>query len=209
MRYIRKGAEPSALSEYKACASEDWKPTYEGLDKKPIREALVREQGYLCCYCGGRIGERADCHIEHLIPRSLSPARALDYVNMLASCQGVDDRARIPEHCGHARGTKPVRVSPLSPDCESFFLYSSNGKIEPSTEPSKHVLAEETIRHLGLSVPKLQAARKAAIEGALEGLPQLSAEEMRAEAAQYDNQDQDGKFAPFCFAIRHVLLKYA
>jgi uncharacterized protein (TIGR02646 family) len=210
MRYFQKGAEPSALSEYKACANEDWKPLYEDLEKKPIREALIREQGYLCCYCGGRIGERSsDCHIEHFITQKERPDLALDYGNMLASCQGMDERARVPEHCGHARGTKPIKVSPLFPDCESFFTYSSNGKIEPSTDPARHEAAEETIRTLGLSVPKLQAARKAAIDGALEGLEEISAEEMRVEAASYEKPDPDGRLAPFCFAIHYMLLKYA
>jgi len=213
MRFIQKGAEPSELIDYKACANDDWKPTYDGLDKKTktaIQKALVPEQGYLCCYCGGRVGERAnDCHIEHLIPQSKDPARALDYDNMLASCQGTDEHMRVPTHCGHARGTKPIKVSPLSPDCATFFTFGSNGKIEPSPDPAKRTAAEETIRRLGLDVPKLRAARRAAIDGALEGLDELSSEVLRAEATTYDVADPTGRLAPFCFAIRDVLMKYA
>lgn len=46
MRYIQKGPEPPELTEYKALANADWRPTYRDLDKKPIRTALTREQGY-------------------------------------------------------------------------------------------------------------------------------------------------------------------
>lgn len=37
--------EPDALSAHKALIGESWTPAYENLDKKPVRDALAREQG--------------------------------------------------------------------------------------------------------------------------------------------------------------------
>ncbi len=117
MRWIQKQPEPAALAEYKAAANSDWKPTYSGLDKGPIRRALILEQGHLCCYCGGPIGERLDdCHIEHFVAQSTTDeALRLEYTNMLASCQGTDGRTRVPEHCGQARGRSLSRCRRSTP----------------------------------------------------------------------------------------------
>lgn len=210
MRWIQKGAEPAALVEYKALANADWKPTYDGLDKGPVRRALIREQGGLCCYCGGPIGERPDdCHIEHFVAQSADESLRLEYSNMLASCQGTDGRSRVSEHCGQARGTKPVPVSPLSPCCGGFFTWGSDGSVRSSAEALKHADAETTIQSLRLDTRRLKAAREAAIAGALWGLDELSPEDWRVEARRYEAPGAEGRLVPFCFAIQHVLLSYA
>ena len=102
MKYINKGEEPEVLSQYKAKANKEWEPTFEGLsgeDKRRLHRQLLDEQGWLCCYCLASTKEE-DSHIEHLHPRSKPPKRlALDYGNMLASCQRELQR-REPRHCG-------------------------------------------------------------------------------------------------------------
>lgn len=210
MRYIDKSAEPPDLVEFKAAANENWTPTYRDLDKQPIRAALAREQGYLCCYCGSRVGERqGDCHIEHFVPRSIDRGLELDYRNMLACCMASDKDPPVPAHCGGARGNKPVVVSPLLPDCAVYFTFGSDGRIEPAQDLAKHAAAEETIKNLCLDIRRLKEARSAAIDGALQGLDTLSAGEWRAEAEKYDVPELDGRLEPFCFAIQQVLLRHA
>ncbi|MFS8064899.1 MAG: retron system putative HNH endonuclease [Byssovorax sp.] len=211
MRWIQKGPEPAELTEYKGAANVDWKPTYAGLDKGPIRRALILEQGYLCCYCGGPVGGRPDdCHVEHFVAQSTTDEKLrLEYTNMLASCQGTDGRTRVPEHCGQARGTKPVPVSPLDPDCGAFFTWGADGTVRPSTDAHKQADAETTIRSLSLDTRRLKAAREAAIAGALVGLDDLPPESWHAEALRYDAPGSDGRLMPFCFAIQHVLSSYA
>jgi uncharacterized protein (TIGR02646 family) len=210
MRHVQRGPEPPELTAFKAEANENWKPRYDDLDKKPIRTALAREQGYLCGYCGSRIGVRdKDCHIEHVEAQSNNIDRRLDYANMLASCMGHDEHSRVPEHCGAARGNVVLRVTPFMPDCGTYFVYGSDGRIEAAPAPGKSEDAEHTIRTLRLDVARLKAARRAAIEGALEGLEELSEDEWRAEATHYDHPGDDGRLVPFCFAIQHVLRSYA
>lgn len=74
-------------------------------DKKDLKLALLREQGFLCCYCGCPIdihslnGENSslnNAQIEHLIPKGqrnlagkyISKHLTYDYDNLLVSCQG-------------------------------------------------------------------------------------------------------------------------
>jgi uncharacterized protein (TIGR02646 family) len=210
MRYVERGPEPPELAAFKAAANADWTPRYRDLDKKPVRAALVREQGYLCGYCGKRIGvQEGDCHIEHVEAQSANPSRELDYTNMLGSCQGTDAKPQVPEHCGQARGHVPLPVTPFIRDCGTYFLYGFDGSIEATADPTKEKAAKETIRILRLNVDRLKAARAAAIEGALEGLEDLSGDEWRVAAGMYDVPDSKGRLAAYGFAIQQVLLSYA
>jgi len=211
MRYVQRGPEPSELTEYKVFANAEWTPTYREFDKKAaVAAKLAREQGDLCGYCGSRIGERkGDCHIEHVEAQSVNPARALDHTNMLASCQGSDAEPPVPKHCGAARGNERLPVTPFMPDCGMYFSYGSDGGIKAAPDPARQQAAADAIRLLRLDIRRLNAARAAAIEGALDGLDGLSADEWRAEATRYDELDPDGRLAPYCFAIQQVLLSYA
>jgi uncharacterized protein (TIGR02646 family) len=218
MRFIEKGPEPPALAAWTSQANEDWRPVYEdltGADKRAILAALASEQGRLCGYCGSVIGTtESDAHIEHVVSqeeckRTGQRHLLTDYGNMLGSCMGTDDRSRVPKHCGAARGTKPVPVTPYQRDCGAAFVFRRDGAVDASRDPAKREGAEETIRSLALHIPKLKAARAAAIDGALDGLTALSPEAWRAEADRYDAPDGAGRLSPFCFAIRQVLLRHA
>jgi hypothetical protein len=58
VRYISKGEEPEVLTNFKAQANEDWQPRYNnfsGKIKHEFHDRLMVEQGYICCYCGGRV----------------------------------------------------------------------------------------------------------------------------------------------------------
>ena len=67
MKYVEKRHEPEAFAQWKALANEDWQPTYGDLSGDPkvsVKRSLMREQGYLCCYCERRLTEeigRASC----------------------------------------------------------------------------------------------------------------------------------------------------
>lgn len=94
MKYILKGTEPAEFIDWKNQANEDWTPSYEILqapEKEILHTALMAEQGYLCCYCGKRIDERTESHIEHLIPQCIAKDLELEYSNLLASCNGSSE----------------------------------------------------------------------------------------------------------------------
>ncbi|MBD0346070.1 MAG: TIGR02646 family protein, partial [Coleofasciculus sp. Co-bin14] len=199
MRYINKGKEPESLTKWKALANEDWTPTYDGLcgqEKTDLYNALLREQGFICCYCGMRISrENSDidedtsetgkdtCHIEHLKPQSVYPELALEYKNLLASCQAERDTVpRPPVRCGYKKGDwydNHQMVSPLDENCANFFRYSASGEILPTDELDKQEAAKTSIEKLGLDIEKLRLMRSAPIDGALLAIEGLTDEEIQ------------------------------
>lgn len=238
MRFIRKGLEPESFTEWKNLENENWSPTWDSLqapEKKDLHCALVREQGYICCYCGSRI-RRSTSHVEHLQPRSLCNERQkLDYNNMLTSCncgfqqagisecEDVDAEHAIEEaglqtplaladalHCGYKKANwydEYVLVSPLDPECASFFRYWSDGRLTGSADPAKQLRGTETIEQLGLNCKKLKRLRFEATYRALDGLnlEALSTEERRRLVHGFDGHDAEGRLTPFCAAIVSVL----
>jgi len=166
MKHIVKDQDTPGFDEWNARANDDWQPTYEDLSgtiKEEVKNSLMKEQGYICCYCERRLTDD-DSHIEHFNPRSNNAANPLDYTNMLCSCQNRLEQGE-PRHCGHLKGDwfdNQLLVSPLDPDCEGRFAYTADGKIQPATKSSD--AARMTIVKLGLNINKLCALRNKAIE---------------------------------------------
>ncbi len=223
MRYIKKGQEPQSFANWKALENDDWKPTYStlrGQIKADVHEALLKEQGYTCCYCGMSITSDIS-HIEHLQPQnekdsdlSKNLSLAIDFSNLLASC-GFSDKSKMsaPEyekalhclqHCGCKRGNNPLSVSPLQVDCADFFRYTGSGEIRPAEDPAKQQVASKTIQTLNLKHENLTAMRESAIIGALEGLEELTTADLEMLIKSYEQPNQQA----FSFAIAYILKQF-
>ncbi|MBE9106095.1 TIGR02646 family protein, partial [Nostoc cf. edaphicum LEGE 07299] len=169
MKYIKKSQEPEKFTNWKALENDDWKPNWDDNFQTPekpvVHDALLKEQGYICCYCGMRITKETS-HIEHLKPRSTYPNLALEYTNLIASCQGESEEPpTVPVHCGHKKKywyDENLMVSPLEINCADFFKYPASGEIQPTDNPSKKAVAETTIKKLALDIDKLQKMRRVA-----------------------------------------------
>lgn len=205
MRPISKGAEPADFTQWEKGESSDWSPGWNDLDgtsiKSTVKEALLREQGYVCCYCEQRI-EKADSHIEHLESRQDFPQRSLDYTNLLACC--TREEPRIPRHCGSRKGARSLKVHPLLPDCREYFIFTSSGDVRPTDVPTHKKKAQEAISILGLDIGKLVAMRKRSIDGFIQALAGVEPERARAALACLDQQDAQGRHEPFASAILSV-----
>lgn len=133
MKHVRKGTSPTAFEDWKALANPDWTPSYENLqnpEKAALHEALLKEQGWVCCYCGRSISNQ-DSHIEHFRPQESFDHLALAFENLHASCIR-ETEPRTPVHCGHAKGNvfdDALHMAPADPNCEVRFLYTYEGKI--------------------------------------------------------------------------------
>ena len=162
MKHVSKGQSPREFEEWKASAHADWQPTYADLQnpqKRVLHGSLLAEQGWVCCYCGRRIGQ-ADSHIEHFQPQELRPDLALSYDNLHASCLR-DTQPGVPLHCGHAKGGRfdeALHLSPLDPGCESRFVYTMSGEIAPQ-EPAD-LRASYMVDLLKLDIPFLRNRRQ-------------------------------------------------
>ncbi len=204
MKHITKQPEPRALSGWKALANTNWQPTYADLSgetKKAVKQALMKEQGYLCCYCERRLTEN-DSHIEHFRPQSEPSANPLDYTNLLCSCQDQIKKGE-PRHCGNLKGDwfdVQLLVSPLDSDCEMRFSHRGDGAIQPRVATDRAAMT--TIKKLGLDIPKLNSLRAQAIEPFLE--VGLSEEELQQFVSGYLSQDNEGRFGPFWTTICYL-----
>lgn len=232
MKYIPKGHEPANFSEWKAQANENWQPTWDALrgsEKSDVHQALLQEQGYICCYCGMRIDLNIS-HIEHFKPRKHFPDLALDYSNFLSSCPGEgQDNAEsilqnpdpkqpethiLGEHCGHQKASwydSALTVSPQDPNCADHFRYTGLGEILPTADLALNAAAQETIKRLRLDHPKLEASRRSALQGIVAILndASISSAELQKLADAYEQIDSEGKYVRFCGAVSYLLRHYS
>jgi uncharacterized protein (TIGR02646 family) len=230
VKRILKDPEPECLIEWKRenkHLSPTFRDDFQNPQKKDTHCALIREQGYTCCYCQCRI-ERRSSHIEHFKPISMFPGLQLDYQNLHASCEcgghhpgqsecdepiladEIEEDFEGSKHCGRFKGNEYNEdlISPLDPDCESYFYYNRAGEIKPSKDPEKSPAAKITIDALGLDSKSLTLRRKKALDGALLDIDSLSTEEVRQLIDGFNQKDKYGLFIPFCAAIAYVLGSY-
>jgi uncharacterized protein (TIGR02646 family) len=197
MKQIKKGREPKEFTEWKGLANDNWQPSYNNLrnpEKAIVKMALMEEQGYICCYCEQEL-IATDSHIEHFLPQDSYPEKALDFSNMLCSCQNQIKKGE-PRHCGNLKGDDKLSISPLDEDCERYFKYTYDGYIEPVNEK-----ARITIKKLGLDITKLNAQRRDAIEPFIDGL--LTEEELM-EFVSAVLKKVDGRYPPFYTTIHFL-----
>jgi uncharacterized protein (TIGR02646 family) len=215
MKYIKKSQEPEKFTKWKSLENDDWKPSWDDNFQTPekpvVHDALLKEQGYICCYCGMRI-TRITSHIEHFKPRSTYPNLALEYINLIASCQGEsEDPPTVPVHCGHKKKywyDENLMVSPLEINCTDFFKYPPSGEIQATDNPDQKAAAEATIKKLALDIDKLQKMRRVAIDAALLATEGLSEIEIQLLTEGYEKPDIDGQYTPFCAAISYFFNNY-
>ena len=87
MRKIEKQSEPEVIIEYKNKQTEaNLAINYEDF-KEDLKNALLEEQGYICCYCTQRI-EYSTMKVEHFKSRNKHPKLKAEYSNLLGACQG-------------------------------------------------------------------------------------------------------------------------
>ena len=129
MIYICKGREPASLTQYRQTEGAYF-DGYENKDE--LRDALLRDQGYLCAYCMRRISnDRFRMKIEHWTPESLLPSdkAALDYKIMLGVCDGCRGDLDKNTTCDEHRHNAEIYVNPLDETMMETIYYTRDGKI--------------------------------------------------------------------------------
>lgn len=205
MKFIQKLDEPVELINWKQEQQlSGVNYNYSSLQnpqKKIVRETLLKEQGYICCYCCSRISETKS-HIEHFMPQSrTNDELSVDYRNLHVSC---GSEGYWPKCCGNRRKNQEVPVSPLDKECESYFTYMSNGKITAVEDHHCQGDAKITIEVLGLNVYDLRKSREAAFE-TLIGLSDDDADLLFRSCL---NRDSNEMFLPFCVAVVDYILQF-
>ncbi|KAB2893796.1 MAG: TIGR02646 family protein [Bacteroidetes bacterium] len=171
-----------------------------------VKQSLLQEQGYLCCYTGIRISEDRS-HIEHLKPQSLCENNEdIAYDNMLAAYPGVHHpKAPFGAHKKGDWYDKTLLISPLTRNCEQRFRFTLFGKIKAAD--NSDLAASETITRLGLDHESLDDLRMQAIEEALYRSKKkpLSDKQLEGIIQGYCDQDTHSReLRPFCFVIQQA-----
>ena len=160
MKQIKKGKEPTSLTEHK----QKEFATYDNYgDKDALRLALVKEQRGICCYCMGSIApNRKAMKIEHFKDQKGHDELQLAYTNMLGACLGNMGSPRKMQHCDTYKGKATFSTNPTNQavNIEQLIRYSPDGRIYSD---DKH-FDEELNKVLNLNVAFLKNNRKAALD---------------------------------------------
>jgi uncharacterized protein (TIGR02646 family) len=171
--------------------------------KAQLREVLVKEQYYICCYCNDSIkGEALDTKIEHFLPKDTHKDKAFHYPNLLAACNDGARQKPVLLSCDSIKkNDNPLDfniISPFDVDAHLHFSYKENGEIVGETQQGKN-----TINFFNLDCKRLRLRREAVIEMYIYDETKEIAE-MISEVKEINN----GKLQAFCMAIIGVLENY-
>jgi uncharacterized protein (TIGR02646 family) len=209
MKQVRKGTAPQAFAKWTESTNDDWVPTYNNLqnpEKRSLQEALLTEQGWVCCYCGRSISQQ-DSHIEHFRPQEFFGHLALTFENLHASCIRETEPG-TPLHCGHAKRNEfdeALQISPIDPGCEARFLYTYEGKIMAVDAADQQ--AAYMVRLLKLDIPFLSSRREEEIRQVFDPqfLASVTAGELSLLRDTFRAHDDAGRAQSF----GHVLARFA
>lgn len=216
MKKIVKGHEPQSFIDWKNDKTE-WKQIDDQTAlsvKRELKETLVKQQYYLCCYCGELINPKksGDVVIEHVKPREFFTEDIFNYNNLLASCHGNGQTTHKGSGykrsdwftCDARKSSRPINVTPLCENCENRSIYTDDGRIIPLNIKDQEF--NNTIKLLGLDAGYLNFKRR---EVFLEYFP----EELDKEDHSYiqglinsmQQVDANGKLPRFS----HQVIEYA
>ena len=173
-----------------------------------MKESLLLDQGFICCYCGLRIENNEFSEIEHIKPMNECTGeekyKGLDYNNFLISCNGSTKEPRPREvHCNNFRSDRHLVITPLDTNCENIFLYTSDG-IVISKDSGNNEIENLIDKVLNLNAIKIKNRREDIIE-ALEKDFNDSAKEEVLEEIFFLSKKNDNRFQVMCFVSVNYL----
>lgn len=205
MKYIEKGQSPDFFEEWKEEKERSSWGELQNPEKGHLRLHLLKEQGYICCYCNQKIPNHPlRSKIEHLFPKDKEkyPEKMFDFDNLFIACNGGErDAPPITLHCDSKKGAnEPPPIIPTQINCANYFSYDSNGEISGVGDD-----AEKTIKELNLDIEKLNILRKTAINEFFDIYVEEATEEELRILLEDLEEMVDGEYVPFCKAIQFVL----
>lgn len=180
-----------------------------------LKQLLYDEQGGICCYCGMKLEYpfNPQFRVEHVKPRDSHRELVGEYENLLLSCRATKEELEIRRHapnskerrkhfhCDEAKGAEEITYSPLTPDCESAFIYGIDGSITGIDDA-----ANKDIEILGLGCGYLKRRRSEAISAWFDD--NISSEDLLKCKNAIMSRDKDNRLAEFCFVISNVIEQF-
>ena len=202
-RYISEGKSGDTIFGLLK-SSRAKEPIDHDYSKSELREALLNEQGFICCYCNQTIANNEKTFIEHLQDKGTFRQLTFEYTNLLASCNGSQKMPKPRhQHCDTEKGSQNLLLSPLDEFCEIQLYFSSKGVVYARCEDG-----ENAIRVLNLNAPQLVRQRMEAIESQIydaETLELIDDNVANIILNDLNNKDTQQHFAEFCTAIKSAI----
>lgn len=204
MRLICKGSEPSVLASYRKTGERYNSLTGEA--KSEIRDALVREQYGLCCFCTQRIQANPTqgirMKIAHWLPQSVDANQDLVWNNLMGACPGNEGAPLEDQHCDTRQGNAVLTISPLEPSHIATISYTTRGEVRSTRADLNHDLGVT----LNLNEPVLRANRREAVLSMTNTLGRRQGEVFSTAAmakalARCRTPDARGNLPPFAGAL--------
>jgi len=196
MKFIEKGKEPAAWKAYRDTPGVDFDAIPE------LKDALLNEQGYICCYCMSGIKEN-NMKVEHYKARSVYNDLKMEYSNLFAACKG---NFCSDKHCDTKKENTELTIHPADSksNCEQIIGYKLNGQL---TYPAEYETDIESTLNLNNFV--LRANRQSTMEATVIALKKLgySKKVIEKQISKFSNKNDVGKFNPYCNAVLWLLKK--
>ena len=201
MKKIIKQSEPRSLVEHRSQTNANY-DNYA--DKDKLRESLLKEQGYICCYCMSRIASE-QMKIEHWQPQTKYASQQLDYKNLLGACMGNQGARPQNQHCDTRKGDSEITVNPIEghKNCESIIKYRPDGKMYSDDVSINHDLNETLNLNLGF----LKKNRKDALDVVIRKLDEKFSNKtwatitVQREIDKLNTKDENGFYDVYCQVI--------
>jgi len=202
MKYIKKSKEPNSLTQYR----QQQAAYYDGYPQKDeLRDSLLKEQKYICCYCMQRIS-KDKMRIEHWSSQSEFPAQQLIYTNLLGACSGNERQPENLQHCDVRRKNIPLKINPTISTCDILIKFKANGEIySDDTDINKDLNIT-----LNLNYQTIVKNRKTVLDTAYEKLGiykgTWSKELLQREIDKWESEYNE-KYQPYCQIVIYQLKK--
>lgn len=202
MRKIVKQSEPREWTAHRLTPGAK----YEA--KQELREALLKEQGYLCAYCTRRIPIRdansnETTRIDHILSRSNHPELQLNYSNMVVCCPGA---ITSDFHCDKLKGENDITFNLFEDHFFHTLAYSSKDGRLKSSDPENDRQINEL---LNLNHALLKRNRLETLRGVIRMLNRMgwTASNIRHQIDIWDQKDLQGRYKPYNSIIVWFLKK--
>lgn len=184
MRFFEKEHEPRTITETKCAVTTNLDNTksaraaFDQIDKRAARKQLAREQGWLCAFCMRQIDEESKdelgqfvMKIAHRVPIDAESQRALDWSNLLGSCDGGQRSNGRHETCDLLQKNVPLTIDPTQrASVQRLHLERRGAKPGLFISSDDATLADDVEKTLGLNggdLPELRETIWRAFEAAV------------------------------------------
>lgn len=196
--------EPQKWVEYRNTPGVSYAPSTD------LRNALLKEQGYICAFCMRGIPlnkkdpkENETSKIAHLETRTNKPDKALDYDNMVICCPGnIDGNA----HCDKSQESNDVTLPIFRPQLQASITYGSyTGEIKSSDSSWNGQIQQLlNLNNALLKLNRLETLK--AIRAIVEDNKWRPAK-IQEKLEEWTSFDQEGKLKPYCGIVIWYLQK--